>query len=163
MLAAARVLAWLCVCSFQRPGWRLISFVPTANTVHTHAHVSMLPCRQRLPLLFLRGLFGTCAITCSYIALLNLPLGDAGVGQRRTGCRQRCRRLSCGLASFSKPCTPMPVFFTCFPPASLRTYPYLLPMHTHVLICAHTHACTRSDPCAAAAASHGCYGCPAAW
>lgn len=36
-------------------------------------------CRRHLPLLFLRGLFGTAAIACSYAALLNLPLGDAGM------------------------------------------------------------------------------------
>jgi drug/metabolite transporter (DMT)-like permease len=34
--------------------------------------------RARLPLLFMRGLFGTAAICCSYFAVLNLPLGDAG-------------------------------------------------------------------------------------
>lgn len=33
--------------------------------------------RRTLPLLVLRGLFGTAAIACSYAALLNLPLGDA--------------------------------------------------------------------------------------
>jgi hypothetical protein len=33
--------------------------------------------RQHFPLLFLRGFFGTLAISTSYLALLSLPLGDA--------------------------------------------------------------------------------------
>jgi hypothetical protein len=33
--------------------------------------------REHFPLLFLRGFFGTLAISTSYLALLSLPLGDA--------------------------------------------------------------------------------------
>lgn len=33
--------------------------------------------RRHMHLLLARGLFGTCAITCSYFAVLALPLGDA--------------------------------------------------------------------------------------
>jgi hypothetical protein len=76
--------------------------------------------RQHFPMLTLRGLFGTVAISTSYLALLSLPLGDAVTISQVCVCVGR-GGVQRGFAAVAGPDSAAPQCVTCLACCSWHT------------------------------------------